>query len=213
MTNNVSYIISRALLDAGAFMIRPSSPFLLTSGLVAPFYINCRKILGNVEARTEIADAISRDIVKYKPDVIAGGVTAGVPFATMVADRLKLPMAYIRPLPKEHGTGSQIEGTQVSGSKVLLVEDLITTAKSIGHFIQALRGEGAEVSNVSVIFSRMTETAEIKLNKLDVSLSILCDLDTLLDVAKEEGKASQMEIEEVVAFLKCPEKWSANNSK
>ncbi len=209
MSDNASHITARALLDAGAFLIRPNDPFRLTSGLLAPFYINCRLILGHAQARKQIADALADDVGKQGADIVAGGVTAGVPFATMVADRLGLPLCYIRPQPKSHGTGGQIEGGDVTGRKVVLVEDLITTATSIVLFTNALRLENAIIDHVSVVFARMTDAAQPALDDLNLSLNVLCDLETLLDMAQEEGAASVAEIAEVRAFLRDPETWSA----
>lgn len=209
MSDNASHITARALLDAGAFLIRPNEPFRLTSGLLAPFYINCRLILGHAEARKKIADALADDVGKRGAELVAGGVTAGVPFATMVADRLGLPLAYIRPQPKSHGTGGQIEGGNVAGRKVVLVEDLITTATSIVLFTNALRLENATIDHVSVVFARMTDAAQPALDELGLSLNVLCDLETLLEMALEEGAASAAEIAEVRAFLQDPEAWSA----
>ena len=209
MSDNASHITARALLDAGAFLIRPNDPFRLISGLLAPFYINCRLILGHAQARKQIADALADDVGKQGADIVAGGVTAGVPFATMVADRLGLPLCYIRPQPKSHGTGGQIEGGDVTGRKVVLVEDLITTATSIVLFTNALRLENAIIDHVSVVFARMTDAAQPALDDLNLSLNVLCDLETLLDMAQEEGAASVAEIAEVRAFLRDPETWSA----
>ncbi len=209
MSDNASHITARALLDAGAFLIRPNEPFHLTSGLLAPFYINCRLILGHAQARAQIADALAQDVGKQGAEIVAGGVTAGVPFATMVADRLGLPLAYIRPQPKSHGTGGQIEGSDVSGRKVVLVEDLITTATSIVLFTNALRVANASIDHVSVVFARMTEAAQPALDGLNLSLNLLCDLETLLNMAQEEGVATEAAIAEVRTFLQDPEAWSA----
>ena len=209
MGDNASHITARALLDAGAFLIRPNEPFRLTSGLLAPFCINCRLILGHAEARSQITDALARDVSKRDADIVAGGVTAGVPFATLVADRLGLPLAYIRPQPKSHGTGGQIEGCDVKGRKVVLVEDLITTATSIVLFTNALRVGGATIDHVSVVFARMTDAAQPALDELGLSLNVLCDLETLLDMAQEESVASVAAIAEGRDFLRDPEAWSA----
>ena len=209
MSDNASHITARALLDAGAFLIRPNKPFRLTSGLLAPIYVNCRLILGHARARADIADALAADVATRGGDIVAGGVTAGVPFATMVADRLGLPLTYVRPQPKSHGTGGQIEGAEVAGRKVVLVEDLITSATSIVLFTNALRTAGATVDHASVVFARMTDAAQPALDGLGLSLSVLCDMKTLLEMAQEEGVASVAAIAEVRAYLKDAEGWSA----
>ena len=209
MSDNASHITARALLEAGAFLIRPNAPFRLTSGLLAPIYINCRLILGHARARADIADALAADVAKQGADIVAGGVTAGVPFATLVADRLVLPLTYVRPQPKSHGTGGQIEGAEVAGRKIVLVEDLITSATSIVLFTNALRAAGATVEHASVVFARMTDAAQPALNELGMSLSVLCDMETLLAMAQEEGVASVAAIAEVRAYLADAEGWSA----
>ena len=209
MSDNVSHITARALLEAGAFLIRPNAPFRLTSGLLAPIYINCRLILGHARARADIADALAADVAKQGADIVAGGVTAGVPFATLVADRLVLPLTYVRPQPKSHGTGGQIEGAEVAGRKIVLVEDLITSATSIVLFTNALRAAGATVEHASVVFARMTDAAQPALDELGMSLSVLCDMETLLAMAQEEGVASVAAIAEVRAYLADAEGWSA----
>ncbi len=210
MSDNASHVTARALLDAGAFLIRPEAPFRLTSGLLAPIYINCRLILGHAQARAEIANALAEDVAKRGGEIIAGGVTAGVPFATLVADRLGLPLVYVRPQPKSHGTGVQIEGSEVKGRNVVLVEDLITSATSIVLFTNALRVAGATVDHASVVFARMTEAAQPALDELGLSLSVLCDMETLLAMAQEQGVAPVAAIAEVRAYLNDAEGWSAS---
>ena len=200
---------AKALLTAKAFLVRPKQPFRLTSGLLAPFYINCRQLLSHAHARTEVAEALAARIDRDAIDIVAGGVTAGVPFATLVADRLSLPLVYIRPEPKGHGTGSQIEGGNVAGKRVLLVEDLITTATSIQKFVTALREADAHIERVSVVFSRMTADAETALRDMGVAVDALCALDDLLDMAVQYGITSGEDMKEVRAFLADPNAWSA----
>jgi orotate phosphoribosyltransferase len=205
-------LTARALLEAGAFLIRPAQPFRLTSGLLAPFYINCRQIIFHPAARARIAEALvarlRRDLTPEALDVIAGGVTAGVPFATLVADRLGRPLVYVRPEPKEHGTAAQIEGGAVVGRRVVLIEDLITTAGSILKFVGALRAAGAMVEHVAVVFSRAGGAAEQALAEAGVTLHALCTLDTLIEAAHAQGTLSAAGLEEARAFLADPEGWS-----
>ena len=212
MTYNASQITARALLDAGAFLINPQAPFRLTSGLIAPFYINCRLILGHAGARSAIANALAAEVAMRDAEMIAGGVTAGVPFAPLVADRLALPLVYVRPQPKSHGTGGQIEGGEVRGRKVVLVEDLITSATSIVHFTNSLRGAGAEIEHASLVFARMTEAAQPALDRIGMTVSVLCDMDTLIALAEDEGVADATAITEVRAYLADAEGWSLAHS-
>ena len=203
--------IAAVLLDTGAFLVRPEAPFRLTSGLYAPFYVNCRLILSRPEARAQAAAALAATVPQPGATVIAGGVTAGVPFATLVADRLALPMVYVRAEAKAHGTAGRIEGGDVAGERVHLIEDLISTAGSILAFAQALRDAGAEVERVSVLFSRAGASAQQALEEVGLALTAICDLDTLLAVALSRGRIDEQGLGEVRAFLADPEGWSARH--
>ena len=205
--------IAAVLLDAGAFLVRTRPPFRLTSGLHAPFYVNCRLILSRPDARAQAAAALAATVPEPGAAVIAGGVTAGVPFATLVADRLGLPMVYVRAEAKAHGTASRIEGGAVAGARVHLIEDLISTAGSILAFADALREAGARVDGVSVLFSRAGASARRALDDAGLALTAVCDLDTLLAVALRSGRIDEAALGEVRAFLADPEGWSARHER
>ena len=204
--------IAAVLLDTGAFLVRPEAPFRLTSGLYAPFYVNCRLILSRHEARARAAAALAATVPQPATTVIAGGVTAGVPFATLVADRLGLPLVYVRVEAKAHGTAGRIEGGAVAGARVHLIEDLISTAGSILAFTGALRDAGAEVEGVSVLFSRAGRSARQALEEAGLAIAAVCDLDTLLGVALAGGRIDEGALGEVHAFLADPEGWSARHA-
>ena len=204
--------ISAVLLDAGAFLVRPEAPFRLTSGLHAPFYVNCRLILSRPDARAKAAAALAATVPQPSTTVIAGGVTAGVPFATLVADRLGLPLVYVRAEAKAHGTAGRIEGGDVAGERVFLIEDLISTAGSILAFTKALRAAGAEVDGVSVLFSRASVSARQALEEAGLGFTAICDLDTLLGFALGSGRIDENSLGEIRAFLADPEGWSALHS-
>ena len=204
--------IAEALLETGAFLVRPENPFRLTSGLYAPFYVNCRLILSRHEARARAASALAATVPVPATTVIAGGVTAGVPFATLVADRLGLPMVYVRAEAKAHGTAGRIEGGSVAGARVHLIEDLISTAGSILAFTRALRDAGAEVDGVSVLFSRAGASAREALEEAGLAIASVCDLDTLLGVALASERIDEGALGEVRVFLADPEGWSARHA-
>src|SRR5215813_566420 len=134
---------ARILLEIEAVHFRPQQPFMLTSGRASPVYIDCRKIISFPRARTKIIDLaielIEREIGFESLDAIAGGETAGIPFAAWIADRLSLPMLYVRKKPKGFGRNSQIEGHLVEGQRVLLVEDMTSDGRSKVNFCAALR--------------------------------------------------------------------------
>ena len=204
--------IAEGLLDAGAFLVRPEAPFRLTSGLHAPFYVNCRLILSRPHARAQAAAALAATVPQPGTTVIAGGVTAGVPFATLVAERLGLPLVYVRAEAKAHGTAGRIEGGAVAGARVHLIEDLISTAGSILAFSEALRQAGARVDGVSVLFSRAGDAARRALEEAGLALTAVCDLDTLLGVALSSGRIDEAALGEVRAFLEDPQGWSARHA-
>src|SRR5262249_715714 len=138
---------ARILLEIEAVHFRPQQPFILTSGRASPVYIDCRKIISFPRARTKVVDLavelIEREIGFESLDAIAGGETAGIPFAAWIADRLGLPMLYVRKKPKGFGRGAQIEGDMKPGCRCLLVEDLATDGGTKVNFINAIRdGEG-----------------------------------------------------------------------
>ena len=203
--------IAEVLLDAGAFLVRTEPPFRLTSGLLAPFYVNCRLILSRPEARTQAVAALAATVPRPGTAMVAGGVTAGVPYATLVADRLGLPLVYVRAEAKAHGTGARIEGGTVAGQRVHLIEDLISTAGSILAFSHALRDAGAQVDGVSVLFSRASASARQTLDDAGFALTAVCELDTLLAVALRSGRIDEAALGEVRAFLADPESWSARH--
>lgn len=196
------------LLDSQAFMVWPDRPFKLASGLYSPFYINCRKLIFHPEARTKIADYLAFTVEKKLGsdnfDVIAGGAT-GVPFATLVADRLQKPLVYIRTAKD----GSlQAEGGKVQGKRTLLVEDLVTDGGSKIKFTSALRGEGAVVENGLVVLSRASDEILKKLADYDLQLHAICPFDLLLHTLDSMDTISPDSLNEIKKFLDNPEKWS-----
>ena len=149
-------ITSRILLETKAVLFNPDQPFTFTSGRQSPVYVDCRRLISFPRARrkiTELAAAsVTREIGYESVDTVAGGETAGIPFAAWVADRLNLPMQYVRKKPKGFGRGAQIEGQLIPGQRVLLVEDLATDGKSKVNFIKALRDADGKCDHCFVIF-------------------------------------------------------------
>jgi orotate phosphoribosyltransferase len=141
------------LLRAGAVRLSPDEPFTWASGIRAPIYCDNRQLLGFPDIRATLADALAAASAAEAPSLIAGTSTAGIPWAAMVADRLGLPLAYVRPEPKKHGMGRQVEGPSGKGHSVVLVEDLISTGGSSLKCVEALRQEGADVLCVLALFS------------------------------------------------------------
>src|SRR5690625_4652380 len=154
--------VAKALLDIGAVQVRPDEPFTWASGIISPIYCDNRQIIGNVEVRKEIVRDFADVIREIAPDaeVIAGTSTAGIPHAAFISEALDLPMSYVRGSKKKHGTGRLVEGADVKGRKVVLIEDLISTGGSSIEAAEILRDEGAEVEAIVAIFSYQLEKAD-----------------------------------------------------
>ena len=207
-------IVARVLLEIGAVLMRPKDPFVLTSGRASPVYVDCRKVIGFPRARSLITqhavDAIQREIGVESLDVIAGGETAGIPYAAWIADKLGLPMAYIRKKPKGFGRNAQIEGVLPEGARTLLVEDLATDGGSKLNFVNAIRTAGGKVSHALVVFHYgIFPQALDDLKAQGVTLIGLATWWDVLQVAGDLGHLSADEAKDVRAFLENPEAWSA----
>ncbi len=207
-------IVARILLEIGAVLMRPKDPFILTSGRASPVYVDCRKVIGFPRARSLITqhaiEAIWREIGVESLDVIAGGETAGIPYAAWIADKLGLPMAYIRKKPKGFGRNAQIEGVLPEGARTLLVEDLATDGGSKLNFVNAIRTAGGKVSHALVVFHYgIFPQALEDLKAEGVSLIGLATWWDVLQAAGDLGQLDAAEAKDVRSFLENPEAWSA----
>jgi len=179
--------LAACLLEVGAVRLQPADPFTWASGLKSPIYCDNRQLLGLPEVRDQIVAALAASSQALRPTLIAGAATAGVPWAAMVADRLKLPMAYVRPTPKNHGMGRQVEGPLAKGHRVVLIEDLISTGMSSLRCAEALRVEGAEVPAVLALFSYGLPQAEAAFASAGVDLAVLSSFEVLSAEAEARG--------------------------
>jgi len=179
--------LAGCLLQVGAVRLQPLDPFTWASGLKSPIYCDNRQLLGFPEVRDQIVAALVAGTAALNPTLVAGAATAGVPWAAMVADRLKLPMAYVRPTPKNHGMGRQVEGPLAKGHRVVLIEDLISTGMSSLKCAEALRAEGAEVPAVLALFSYGLPQAEAAFATSHVGLSVLSSFEVLSAEAEARG--------------------------
>ena len=175
------------LLDAGAVRLSPRSPFTWASGLRSPIYCDNRQLLGFPELRTAIKLALAEAARLAEPTLIAGTSTAGIPWATLVADELGLPMAYVRPEPKKHGMARQVEGPHADGHRVVLIEDLISTGGSSIKCVEALRHEEAEVLEVLALFSYGLPQADAAFQAAKVDLKVLATFQELAARAQANG--------------------------
>jgi orotate phosphoribosyltransferase len=179
--------LASGLLDAGAVRLSPRSPFTWASGLKAPIYCDNRQLLGFPQLRAGIKAALAERAARFQPTLIAGTSTAGIPWAAMVADRLGLPMAYVRPEPKTHGMGRQVEGPSAQGHRVVLIEDLISTGGSSIRCLEALRQEGAQVPAVLALFSYGLPRAEAAFQAAGTHLDVLATFADLAARAQAKG--------------------------
>jgi orotate phosphoribosyltransferase len=175
------------LLDAGAVKLRPQDPFTWSSGMKAPIYCDNRQLLGAPELRSRIADALAEAAEKLHPTLIAGTSTAGIPWGALVAERLKLPFAYVRPEPKKHGMGRQVEGPSAKDHRVVLIEDLISTGGSSLKCAKAVQAEGGTVAAVLALFSYGLHEASDAFSDAHIALQVLGTFDALAAEAQVRG--------------------------
>lgn len=207
---------ARILLEIGAVNVRPEEPYTLTSGWKSPVYIDLLRVISFPRARRKItrlsAEAITREVGFESIDAIAGGETAGIPYAAWISNKLSLPMLYVRRQAKAFGRHEQIEGRLREGERVLLVGDLASDGTSKVNFCQALRQGGADVKHAFVVFFYGVFPGAMKaLEEVGVEMIYLCNWWDILDVAEEEGFLDKPAIEEVRKFLHDPIAWSAHN--
>ena len=179
--------LAAGLLEAGAVRLSPGAPFTWASGLKSPIYCDNRQLLGFPGLRSSIKAALAARAALARPSLIAGTSTAGIPWAALVADQLGLPMAYVRPEPKSHGMGRQVEGPSSKGHRVVLIEDLISTGGSSIRCVEALRQEGGEVLEVLALFSYGLPRAEAAFQAASVALMVLATFSDLAARAQAQG--------------------------
>ena len=205
--------VARMLLEIDAVLFRADEPFKLTSGMMSPVYIDCRKIISFPRMRAAMMDfgatVILNDIGYESLDALAGGETAGIPFAAWLAERTHLPMQYVRKKPKGFGRDARIEGDIADGQRILLVEDLTTDGGSKLNFVEALRESGAEVAHTFVIFyyDIFKDTPE-RLAEAGISLHYLSTWWDVLAECRNAGRFDTKTLDAVEAFLNDPRAWS-----
>ena len=205
---------ARMMLEIKAIHFNAEKPYIFTSGWASPVYVDCRKIISYPRLRNALMDfsaqVIMSEIGYESIDCVAGGETAGIPFAAWIADRLMLPMQYIRKKAKGFGRNAQIEGDIAPGARALLVEDLATDGGSKVNFCNALRSAGAQVDHCFVVFYYdIFPQSAGHLKNLNVKLHYLTTWWDVLEVAEEDKIFDANTLKEVRAFLTEPSKWSA----
>ncbi|OSP56358.1 orotate phosphoribosyltransferase [Pseudoruegeria sp. SK021] len=207
-------LTARMLLEIKAVDFNAAEPFIYSSGLPGPTYVDCRKLISFPRIRGTLMDFLTctvlRDAGFEAFDNVAGGETAGIPFAALVAERMGLPMTYIRKKPKGYGRNARIEGVMTEGQRVLLVEDLTTDGGSKISFVNAIRETGASCAHTAVIFYYgIFPDTEKTLGDHGVTLHSLCTWHDVLAEAKVSAAFDTATLTEVEAFLNDPRGWQA----
>ena len=214
--SEVSMRVAEMLLSTESIAVYKDKPFVFVSGRISPVYIDCRKLLSFPAEReyivTELARMAERDIGLGNFDVVAGGETAGIPYAALVSHIVKKPMIYIRKQPKGYGGTKQIEGILEAGKRVLLVEDLITDGLSKLRFNIGIRGAGAKMTHCLCVFDYASDRlnqheGKINLAKNDIALHVLANWDDVLDTGLGKSYFSREASQQIIDFMKDPENW------
>ncbi|QKZ15045.1 orotate phosphoribosyltransferase [Spirosoma sp. KUDC1026] len=201
--------VARHLLTVKAVRLQPDSPFTWSSGWKSPIYCDNRVTLAYPDVRTFIKNALAAAIRERFPDVeaIAGVATAGIPQGVLVADVLNLPYCYVRPEPKAHGMGKQIEGQLDAGQKVVVIEDLISTGGSSLKVVDALRKAGAEVLGMAAIFTYGFPIADQNFADRKVELVCLSNYDELLNEAQALNYIPANALDSLSTWRQNPAEW------
>jgi orotate phosphoribosyltransferase len=209
MTNEKA--VAEKLLQVGAVKLRPEEPFTWASGWKSPIYCDNRKVLSFPYTRDFIKSEMCNVIFEGFPaaNLLAGVATAGIPWGAMAADQLKMPYIYVRPKPKEHGLGNQIEGSFEPGQKVLVIEDLISTGKSSLEVVKVLRDAGLEVIGMVSIFTYGFKQATQAFELASVPYKSLTNYSTLINMAVEKGTVSSETEALLLQWREDPANWKS----
>lgn len=207
---------ARMMLEVQAIQFNAEKPFIFTSGWASPVYVDCRKLISFPRLRRRLMDFAAEQILSEigteSIDAVAGGETAGIPFSAWLADRLMLPMLYVRKKAKGFGRNAQIEGDIKEGARVLLVEDLTTDGRSKLAFAEALRRAGADVQHTFVIFHYgIFKESTATLAEHGIKMHALATWWDVLAEARERGYFAASTLDEVEKFLHAPAEWSAKH--
>ncbi len=210
----MSEIIAEKLIDIGSVQFSLKKHFILTSGLKSPVYVDCRKIISFINEREFIMNEAVKYLVKnnIEFDLIAGGETAGIPYAAFISEKIKKPMIYVRKKSKGFGKNQQIEGAFRENQKVVLVEDLATDGGSKIIFVEAMRKSGLLVKDIFVIFYYdVFNFKESKLSKLNVKMHSLCTWKDIITVMEKRNLFNNNDINNLKDFLSDPDGWRSKN--
>lgn len=201
--------LARKLLEIKAVKLQPEQPFTWASGWKSPIYCDNRKVNSYPEVRTFVKNELAHNIIACFPEAeaVAGVATGAISQGALVADALNLPFVYVRPKPKDHGTGNQIEGEIAAGTRVVVVEDLISTGGSSLKAVEALRAAGMVVVGMVASHTYGFPVAEEAFRKAGVRLVTLTDYDHIIAQAADTGYVSEKDMEMLKEWRKSPETW------
>lgn len=201
--------IASDLLRIGAVSLRPDNPFTWASGRLSPIYTDNRLSLSHPDVRQRLVEGFVTLATRAGgADAVSGTATAGIPHATLLADRLGLPLSYVRSSAKGHGKGNRIEGRVEEGQRVLVVEDLVSTGGSVIEAVEALRNAGAVVQTVVAVFTYGLDAAADAVSEAGFTLRTLTDFPALLDAAQASGELDEAAIATLHEWRRDPEAWS-----
>jgi orotate phosphoribosyltransferase len=204
-----AFVTAEKLLQADAVRLSPHDPFTWASGWKSPIYCDNRRILSQPYIRDYVKSELCNVVFEKFSDaeLVAGVATAGIAWGAMVADQLKLPFVYVRPKPKEHGLGNQIEGQFKAGQKTVVIEDLISTGKSSLQVVEVLRQNGLEVSGMVSIFNYQFDLAKQAFETAGVNYFSLTNYPSLLSLAGQKGIIQQKDEEVLLKWRADPANW------
>ncbi|KQS26907.1 orotate phosphoribosyltransferase [Dyadobacter sp. Leaf189] len=207
--SDISKRVAELLLEAKAIKLSPDKPFQWSSGWLSPIYCDNRVALSYPDTRTFIKKMLADLVRQEYPGVqaVVGVATGGIAQGALVADLLELPFAYVRPEPKKHGMGNQIEGRLEPGQSVIIIEDLISTGGSSLKVVDVLRAAGIEVAGMIAIFTYGFEVAANNFKEKDVKLSTVSNYNALIEAALEHNYVSASQVESLSAWREAPEQW------
>ena len=211
----MSEVIAEKLIDIGSVKFSFENHFTLTSGLKSPVYVDCRKIISFIDERELIMNEALSYFEKNKIqfDLVAGGETAGIPYAAIISEKIKKPMVYIRKKPKGFGQNQQIEGHFKEKEKAILIEDLATDGGSKVVFVEAMRKAGLIVNDIFVIFYYDIFNLENSvLSKLNVNIHSLCTWKDIISVIEKKNIYKENDIKNLKKFLSNPDDWRKDNA-
>ncbi len=208
MTNEKA--VAARLLQVEAIKLSPNKPYTWASGWKSPIYCDNRRVLSFPYDRDFIKSELCSVIFEKFPEAtaIAGVATAGIAWGAMAADQLKLPFLYVRPKPKEHGLGNQIEGAVEKGQKILIIEDLISTGKSSLQVCDVLKEAGVEIIGMVSIFNYGFSQAADAFESAGIKLISLTNYGVLIDLALQNNMVNQKELEMLLSWRENPSEWT-----